>query len=425
MADWFKDNAPKGGWFEQNAPSADRPAGLPAGQSLPSVIAHPAADLKEPGRILADSRFGKRLDSNVSGLINPILHPVRSALTNAGWSDPGQQQDAISILRKNPNMGGVSDVLADAVTAGTLGAAAHAAPIIAAPLAERLKQVGGKLVDDAVGLHLKDIRHGAEPGRAYLEGGGTPSLSIKGIAEKAGRIKTETGSKLRTAYDAASAAGTRIPTDDVLNAVAEPAGKLRALQNGPGGTGVTPSLNSYEDSLIQPIADADSRGGFTPSELFDQMKRPIGENTRWNDPTMYDLNKVRQQTVGRIGGLLTDAVPETGRLNRIYQGSGNLANRATMRAESGQSPLEHIGRRAVGAALGATIGTELHNLALGAIPLVLDTVPAKTGIGYSLFQGGRVIPSVGAGINSIAPLTGIARPRGAIQPNTNAKKYDE
>ncbi len=397
---------------KQFGSSSDRPAGLPAGQELPGVPLHPSVDMKEPARVLADSRFGKRLDSNVSGLITPLKHPIKSMLNNAGWSDPSQQTDIISDIRQNPNLKGVSDALADTITAGTIGAATHMAPAVAAPIGEGMKRLGGEIIDRTVGLHAKDVRNGAMPGRAYLEGGGTPALTMEGIAEKSGNIKNTAGIGLRDAYQNASGTGLRIPAADVYSEITKPINELKTLKTSAGGTGITPEMTAFEDSLIPPVSAASLRGGFTPTELFDEMKRPISENTRWNDPTMFDLNKVRQQTVGRIGGMLTDAVPETARLNKIYQGSGNLSSRAQMRADTGQSPLSTIGRRAIEGIGGAALGYATHNPLLGAVPIVADSIPVRTSLGYSLFQGGRGLPLLGAGLKSVTPLTVIARSKG-------------
>jgi len=386
--------------YSLDAPSSpDRPAGLPAGVDLPGVAAHPAANLKEPGPTFG-GKVLNRLGDNAKGLVNPILNPS-SILTGAGWSDPGKAGDLISDIRDNPNSTGIANAIGDTITAGAMGGAMHAAPKLAVPLGENMKAAGGKLIDRTAGLLKKDVARGAEPGRAYLEGGGGPVLNLRGLGESAGRIKSDTGAKLGDAYSNSTAI---IPASDVMNAVQEPITKLRNIQNAPGGIGSPAALNDFESNLTQPVYNASNRGGFTPSELFSEMKQPISQNTRWNDPTMYDLNKVRQETVGRLGGLLTDAVPETSRLNKIYQGTSKLEGRAAERAATGQSPLSGIARNLGEIGIGGVLGAATHNPFIAAAPLILDSVPVKTGAAKALFEGGKVVPGIGRGIGRIAPL---------------------
>ena len=422
----------------------------------------------------------------------------------------------------DPKNGVQPDVAGALAEGGTYAAAPELAKAGIPALAEPLKSAGARLVDRTAGSLKSDFSHGAQPGRAYLEGGGTPALTMRSLANKAGGINENTGAALSDAYRNASGspiplrrpiaalpaaptvvplgeapapidvpgeliparamsrgnivgpgaspnyenvlnkevgsiagatparayrptpfvtAGTReaaavpsgpsgpgvmitrdpavanqlnpppnqpyvlprpqmsgikIPASAVREAVSEPVNRLKTLQEGPGGTGVAPSILDYENRLQAPINAAEQRGGFTPQELFDEMKRPIGKSARWNDPTMFDLNSVRQQTTGRLGGLLTDAVPETAKLNKIYQGTENLSKRAAARADTGSSPLTTIGRRAVEGALGAGFGMASGNPVMGAaVPMMLDSVPGKTGLAYGLFQGGRAAPLFG------------------------------
>jgi hypothetical protein len=421
MADWFQQNAPKGGsWFQQNSPSANKPAGLPEGVDLPSVSAHPAVDLKEPAPTFADN-VGGRIKSNAAGLVRPILHPS-TILSEAGWVDPSKTPDLISDIRENPNSKGVANAVGDTLTAAAIGGAAHLAPTIAEPVGGRLKTTAGKIIDNTVGLRAKDVSHGAMPGRAYLEGGGGPALSLESLGEKASNIKEKTGTQLRSAYDDAGARGVRIPASNVFDAVAEPIGKLRSLQDSAGGTGVSASIPAYEDRLLNPIVAAEGRGGFTPSELFDEMKQPISKNTRWNDPTMFDLNKVRQQTVGGIGGLLTDAVPETAKLNKIYQGTGRLADRATMRSDTGQSPLSELGRKGAEGAAGIILGEATKHPLLGAIPLLADSVPVRTTLATGMYGAGGLLPGLARGAGRIVPITRIT---GSSRPKPSPKDDED
>jgi len=78
----------------------------------------------------------------------------------------------------------IENALGDAAGMAAQGGVLHALP----GLAEPLKATGGKIIDTAAGLRKSDLSHGAQPGRAYLEGGGTPSLSLKSLGSKAGNI---------------------------------------------------------------------------------------------------------------------------------------------------------------------------------------------------------------------------------------------
>ena len=254
-------------------------------------------------------------------------------------------------------------------------------------LSEPLQAGGGGLINRAAGLLKKDFAHGAEnPGRSYLEGGGTPALTMRGLANKAEAVQDTAGQKLGEAYDAASqpsAGAKRIAGGEVRSALLDPVNRLRGIQNGPGGVGASPLLDEYESGIRSSTGQ-----DFTPRTLFD-LKRNVAANTRWNDPTMFDMNSVRQQGVGGIGGLLTDAVPETAPLNRIYQGAGNLAERAGARADTGSPPFTSLVNRGIEGAAGIGLGYATHNPFLAAAPLLIDSVPVKTGAGYLLYHGGQ------------------------------------
>ena len=403
----------------------------------------------------------------------------------------------------------------------------------ASALSEPMEAGGGGLIDRAAGTLKSDFKHGAEPGRAYLEGGGTPALTMRGLANKAEAVKETAGQRLGEAYDSASqpstpapvrglleapqydvplakapdvtgrlsesvpiqgnrampreflhygvnapapaqelgeipgeageilppdnsgfpdranglgaheyigqrsgtrgGAGqvqgvlrtrdpeiagqvnppepqgtpfpmgaTRIPALDVQRALLDPVNRLRGIQNGPGGVGASPLLDEYEGGIR-----ASTGQDFTPRSLFD-LKRNVAANTHWNDPTMFDMNSVRQQGVGGVGKLLTDAVPGTEPLNRVYQGSGNLAERAGLRADTGTPPFTSLVNRGMETAAGLGLGYATHNPILAAAPLLMDSVPVKTGAGYLLYQGGKLagkVPNPGlAGAGATAPL---------------------
>jgi hypothetical protein len=387
-------------------PVEEKPAAAPAPQSrLQNIIGG------------AEEVGGRALGS----LVSPILHPIdtltgmvkTAALSPYDENNPINQR--VGEFVREPNRAkAYEDVAGDA-----LGMAAQGGILKGLPgLEEPMKATGGKLIDNTVGLRKADVSHGAQPGRAYLEGGGGPALSMRSLGNKANAIAGETGAKLGDLYDNSQA---RIPAGNVFDAVAKPVQQLRDLQSGPGGTGVSPNLNIFEDNMLKPIAEAEGRGGFTPRELFDQVKRPISQSTRWNDPTMFDLNKVRQQTTGAIGGLLTDAVPETESLNKIFQGAKRLGDRATERADTGQSPLTGIGRHIAGATIGTGLGLATHSPALGLLPLLADTVPARTAAASALFAGGEVLPPAARGLRPLVPSASVSGVSAGVSPKRKPK----
>jgi hypothetical protein len=285
-------------------------------------------------------------------------------------------------------------------------------------LSEPMQAGGGGLIDRAAGSLAKDFKRGAEPGRAYLEGGGTPALTMRGLANKAEAVQETAGHRLGEAYDAASRpsapqpvlGATRIGAEDVRSALLDPVNRLRGVQNGPGGVGASPLLDEYEGGIRSSTGK-----DFTPRSLFD-LKRNVAANTRWNDPTMFDMNSVRQQGVGAVGNLLTDAVPETAPLNRIYQGAGNLAERAGSRADTGTPPFTSLVNRGLEGAAGAGLGYMTHNPLLAAAPLLMDSVPVKTGAGYLLYQGGKLagkVPNLGTAGAAAGAASPLLLPQGA------------
>jgi len=103
-----------------------RPAGLPAGMSLPGVSAHPAVTLREPaptfGSLLRD-----RLQGNAEGLVRPFVHPIDTVKGMRAW-DPSDESsygtDLVTDFRDAPDFKtGAANALGDALTsAATSGA---------------------------------------------------------------------------------------------------------------------------------------------------------------------------------------------------------------------------------------------------------------------------------------------------------------
>lgn len=368
--------------------------------------------------------FAQHVASNVVPLVS---HPIKSAeglLSSVGnaaeesHGDPmqfGQElarpliEHAAEDYESHGPVRGTTDLLGTgagmAATGELGGAAGDVLGKGVKALSEPLQAGGGGLIDRAAGSLKPDFAHGAQPGRGYLEGGGTPALTMRGLAEKSETVKGTAGEGLGRAYDEASASGTRIQAKPASDALLDPAYKLRATQNAPGGLGESPALDEYESRITPHLS---SHPDFSPREVFD-LKRNVAANTRWNDPAMFDMNSVRQQGVGGVGKLLTDAVPETAPLNRIYQGSGNLADRATLRADTGTPSFTSLVNRGLEGAAGVGLGMATHNPFLAAAPLLMDSVPVKTTAGYLLYQGGKLagkVPNlgpVGAGTGALLP----------------------
>jgi hypothetical protein len=489
----------------------DAGARAAAGMVVP-LISHPVKSAMSMGKEIIDpsSPFGA-----VGDMVGSLSHQVSDAYHQGG------------VGRAAATVGGD---LAGAAATGALGnAGGKLLTSGVKALSEPMQAGGGGLIDRAAGSLKSDFAHGAKPGRAYLEGGGTPAMTMRGLGEKAEAVKNTAGEKLGQAYDDASqpaaaqpvrgllqapqydvpladspvmrgrlskpivvqgnramprefpayganppaqapllgdtpgegvipdetepwgerfngmrfnenigerggtfggggqpqgvlrtrnpesagqvmspeepgtpfpAGATRIGAEDVRSALLDPVNRLRTIQSGPGGVGASPLLDEYE-SGIRGATGQD----FTPRSLFD-LKRNVAANTRWNDPTMFDMNSVRQQGVGGVGNLLTEAVPETRPLNRIYQGAGNLADRATLRADTGSPPFTSLVNRGLEGAAGVGLGYMTHNPFVAAAPLLMDSVPVKTSAGYMLYQGGRLAgnaPNFGP-VGAAAPL---------------------
>jgi hypothetical protein len=265
-----------------------------------------------------------------------------------------------------------------------------------------------------VGALQKDFKRGANPGRAYLDAGGTPSLSMDSLASKGKNLKSSVGKQIGDVYESATANGTIIPVQDVTSAIRPPIQNARAVVTGPGGTGDLGPIRQFGASFRPPIQTALDNGGFSPNDVF-AMKKNVAQNTTWGDPTQVGMKSLRQQTTGALGNVLENAVPEVKPLNAQYQGLSNFANRANLRAQTGSSPLTHLATKtalgAGGAMLGAT-HSPLASALTGAGAMALDSVPVKTSLAGALYYGGKGTVAVGNGIKGLyAPP--IAPPRRA------------
>lgn len=326
------------------------------------LVAHPVSSLKSLANTASESGFGTDLYPDTPSIPMGLAH---SAI-------------------KNPI--GTAENLLGAVEGGEAGTALMDVPPLA-NLREGMKSAGGRIFDRTAGSTATDFRHGAQPGRGYLEGGGTPAFSLRSLGRKANMVADQAGENLGTAHAAADKTGFRFPVDDVLDRVAGPPAKLRNLTEGFGGTGTPAAVNAYEERLLPPLIEAEERGGLQPSEVWN-LRKNLARNTRWNDPSMYDINAMRQESVGSLGGMVSDQFPEMRPLNRVYQGARNLADRATARAETGSTSLTRIAGEAGKVFLGNSIGGP----GTAMLSLVPDLPLVKSGAGYGLFQAGKMLP---------------------------------
>ncbi len=333
--------------------------------------------------------------------------PVAAGLIRAGSAGAGvgqafkQLYDAYKLKQQG------------APTGDAVEAAGAAIPGVAAavPAAGELLKGAGKGAQTAaedlvtkgiVGARVKDTRRGANPGKGYFEGdpvsSRVPSLSMKGIANRAGAAKAVTGQALNKAYKAADANGTLIPAAEVRQALQSTVGGAKTAMQEPGGAGDIDGLSRFEATFEPALQAAEQKGGFTPSELW-KIRRNIDDHVAWTDATKAGMKQVQQRTSGALGGLLEKHVPETAPLNQAYQNQVALYGRAAERAATGQNPLSEIGRKVVVGGIGSAAGAELHGGPMGALggaaALAADSVPVKTTAAALLHGGGELAEGAG------------------------------
>jgi hypothetical protein len=289
---------------------------------------------------------------------------------------------------------------------------AKALPKVGVPLeyvGGKMQEAGTGVINRTVGSLQKDFQRGTNPGQGYFQAGLGPSISMESIANKAAAAKAATGEQLGSLYEAATQSGTRIPVRDVSQAVSGPINRARSVITGPGGTGNVAPLEEFGASFRPPLQAGMDAGGMTPAEVF-SMKRNVAENTTWNDPTQYNMNKVRQQTTGALGGLLTETLPETSPLNSQFQNLTALSRRAQLRAQTGSSPLTRLAAKVAYGTGGALLGS-LHSPAAATgtalVGLAADSIPVRTTAASGLYYGGRGAVAMGKGLQGLfAPQPG-------------------
>lgn len=285
-----------------------------------------------------------------------------------------------------------------------------------------------KRINKTVGLLQADFDHGATAGKQYLDQGFGMSRSMDAIATKADNAIIDVGKRLSDAYERASAnmpeqpvgnynqpqlgtgdknalpggvAKARIPVQKVFDAITPALKEAHDLATGFGGGGAPASLNTYMQNLAPELDAAVQRGGFTPKELFD-LKQKLSKNINWKSTSddVQNLNNIREKQYGAITGLLNEAVPELQPLNKAYQDLQVLKKRAQLRAKTGSTPLTNFKEQGLfatgGAALGsAVLGPGAGTVVGGLAGLAADSLPSKTGIAQTLYNGGKGLSAAG------------------------------
>jgi len=313
----------------------------------------------------------------------PIIGPALA--TAQAQHDSGNNSGMAGTLA-----GTIAGLAAPSLLKGGLEAAA---PTLRAT-GDAAQDAGAGIMNRTAGSLKADFKRGANPGRAYLDAGGGPALSMQSLATKAADLKSAVGGKAASLRNAATSAGTVIPTDRVLDVLNPPIAKAVSLEMGPGGMNNVAPIQRYAESFTPALNDAKQAGGFTPDALF-RLKKGIADNTNWSDPTQFSLKSVRQQQAGGLGGLLGDEVPGLKPLNSQYQGLSRFAARTQERANTNSVPLSGIALKTGLSALGAGTGEFTGHPILGAaLGLATDSVPFKTALATGLYRGGRGLSAV-------------------------------
>jgi hypothetical protein len=315
MADWFEKNAPQGGgWFQQNSPSANRPAGLPEGIDMPSVSAHPPVTLKgdEPGIL---DTVGKRITGNASGLVRPFIHP-RTVLSEAGWVDPSKSTDLISDIRDNPNSTGIGNAVGDALTAAALGGVAKVAPELPGRIGTGLKRAGAGINNVINGTTADAMANGANPGRALSEN--------RIIGSNAATLSERLNRRIPAAKAEEMAVYASNPNNAVVNvgpAINEPFDSLIQDKTNPKTGAAEPSqvararrtqsvLNTVQDPVTGRPTTSLRNPFLSPLEAV-ELKSNIYGMTDYDNPSQAALSNISLKGAAHnLKNLAVDAVPE-------------------------------------------------------------------------------------------------------------------
>lgn len=365
----------------------------------------------------SDTLLQKGLKSVVGTVGAPFVHPIDSIMGLIPKDFATQYQEA----QKQPKQSLASGLVTGAGQAfgnlvlGAVGGEGirAAAPIVAPVITPAMEAVGSKMQDiginrinKTVGSLTEDFRHGSNPARGYLDQNLGASSSQRSIASKADAALSDVGQKLGQVYEKASANTPKIPVQDVADAIAQPIRQAHDLETGAFGGGNTGPLEDYAARIKPVLAVAQEKGGFTPKELFD-LKQRLTQNINWRstDPGAPTLNGIREDQYGALTQILSDAVPETKKLNQAYSDLSALKKRASLRADTGSQPLTNFKEQALAASGGSAIGTgvgaaiagptgaAVGGFVGGGAGLIADSIPAKTAVASGIYKGGRALSS--------------------------------
>lgn len=369
--------------------------------------------------------------------MNPIIHPVRTALGQgqqllaggasgsamgvpamAATGNPtidAQNQEAVSGARDNAADQGREMAIHPANTAGQLtggyllSKGLAAIPGMAAAAPEAATDAAAGIWNKTIGARgmtgRGDFARNANPGRGAVDAGIGPSGSMQSIADKAAAARQEVGQALGDAYQQADTKGTLIPAEDVRKAVGDILNDAKQKASAPGVVADPAIYDQIADSFRPALRAAWDKGGFTPSELW-KIRKDMNESLNWGDQSKLNVTKVQQRISGALGGVLEKAVPEVEDLNQNYQDLTKLHGRASERAATGSSPLTGIAGKVAAMGAGALAGSHSPiGAAAGAVfGGALDSVPVKTTLASGLGAAGKVLRPAGEAVQSLVPV---------------------
>jgi hypothetical protein len=446
---WAQYAVPADKWAQYAAPSSDTPAvpaGVPAGVTLGQPAAHPAVTMRggegnletipasqsQPGVLGAVQtgvhNFGARVANNGLGLLKPVLHPIQTGNEILQRGAFPITPDAIRATQYNPSGpdagATAANVLGDVATAGLLHTGGKAVPPALQRIGESSQDTGASLLNKTGGMLKSDFKRGANGGRAYLEAGGGPALSMQGLADKAADLKGNVGKQLGEVRNAATKAGVVASPQDVAATLNPAIAKGIDLETGAGGAGNTGSIENYSASFRPTLQSGIANGGISPNALA-ELKGRIADNTNWSDPSQFNLKAIRQQNVGGLSGLENKLIPEAAPLKTQFQGLGKFAARTADRAAANSMPLTSLAGKGILSSGGALIGgLEGHSpLAVvggGLAGLALDSVPVKSSLATGLYRGGGLLKDTGGVLLRPSPFL----PAAAVAPYNLTNKKD-
>ncbi len=340
-----------------------------------------------------------------------LLHPVQIAKSMAHMYQAGYGNDptglvndlmpTIESFREHP------EETAESLGGNLLGSAEL--PAIAGetpglgPVGGLLKRGGIGLINRTVGAKTAGIPSEFTPGAGYFQAQadiGIPG-SMRGFADAAESAKLSTGNAIDDVLN--NYQGSGIPVSAYRSTVKNITNPARATLRGPYGPGVSSAMNERLGSI--PMFPAKQEFA-TPRAIWD-IKKDIGQNINWTDPTSVGIKSVGQQLAGRgtpkapgLSPLIEDYVPEMRELNPRYSNLSDLEE-ATKAQANRSNPFLNF-RRASELFGGAGSSLTGHSPMGSFAPLALDTMqsltPVRTAGASAMYGLGRML----------SPDTGIA-----------------